>query len=97
VRAGTRHHVYKEVVMAHVRATIEVERPVTTVYDQWTQFEDFPQFMEGVERPDRQQLIGGAAQHRIIESARTAVRAVSRDQGVRTTFTAPSLFFWKIS
>ena len=36
--------------MAHVRATTEVERPVTTVYNQWTQFEDFPQFMEGVEK-----------------------------------------------
>jgi uncharacterized membrane protein len=29
--------------------TIEVEVPVSTVYNQWTQFEDFPQFMEGVE------------------------------------------------
>jgi uncharacterized membrane protein len=29
---------------------ITVERPVTTVYNQWTQFEDFPQFMEGVEK-----------------------------------------------
>jgi uncharacterized membrane protein len=36
--------------MAHVRATTEVERPVTTVYNQWTQFEEFPQFMEGVEK-----------------------------------------------
>ena len=36
--------------MAHVRKTIEVERPVTTVYNQWTQFEEFPQFMEGVEK-----------------------------------------------
>lgn len=35
--------------MAQVRKTIEVERPVSTVYNQWTQFEEFPQFMEGVE------------------------------------------------
>src|SRR4051812_18762842 len=28
---------------------ISVEVPVTTAYDQWTQFEEFPQFMEGVE------------------------------------------------
>ena len=36
--------------MAHVRKTIEVDRPVTTVYNQWTQFEEFPEFMEGVEK-----------------------------------------------
>ena len=29
--------------------SIVVEQPVSTVYNQWTQFEDFPQFMEGVE------------------------------------------------
>jgi uncharacterized membrane protein len=32
-----------------ISETIEVELPVSTVYNQWTQFEDFPQFMEGVE------------------------------------------------
>ncbi len=36
--------------MAHVEASIVVERPVQTVYNQWTQFESFPQFMEGVEK-----------------------------------------------
>ena len=36
--------------MGTVRKTISVERPVSTVYNQWTQFEEFPQFMEGVER-----------------------------------------------
>ncbi len=29
--------------------SIVVDQPVSTVYNQWTQFEDFPQFMEGVE------------------------------------------------
>jgi uncharacterized membrane protein len=29
---------------------IEVGVPVRTAYDQWTQFEEFPRFMEGVER-----------------------------------------------
>ena len=28
---------------------IEVDRPVQTVYNQWTQFEDYPLFMEGVQ------------------------------------------------
>ncbi len=34
--------------MASVIEAIEVETPVRTAYNQWTQFEDFPQFMEGV-------------------------------------------------
>ncbi|MEU9852586.1 SRPBCC family protein [Streptomyces sp. NPDC047974] len=29
--------------------TIEVEAPLRRVYDQWTQFEEFPRFMDGVE------------------------------------------------
>ena len=35
--------------MARVEETIEVNVPVSTAYNQWTQFEEFPQFMEGVE------------------------------------------------
>jgi uncharacterized membrane protein len=35
--------------MARVEKSIEVERPTSVVYDQWTQFEEFPRFMEGVE------------------------------------------------
>ncbi|WP_082176770.1 SRPBCC family protein [Arsenicicoccus sp. oral taxon 190] len=33
----------------HVEKSIEVSVPVSTVYNQWTQFEDFPQFMGGVQ------------------------------------------------
>lgn len=36
--------------MASHETSIEVERPVRTVYNQWTQFESFPQFMGGVEK-----------------------------------------------
>lgn len=36
--------------MPTVQETIEVQQPVRTVYNQWTQFEDFPEFMEGVEQ-----------------------------------------------
>jgi uncharacterized membrane protein len=32
-----------------VEADIEVEAPVSVVYNQWTQFEEFPQFMAGVD------------------------------------------------
>jgi uncharacterized membrane protein len=35
--------------MSSIEQSIEVAVPVHTAYDQWTQFETFPQFMEGVE------------------------------------------------
>jgi uncharacterized membrane protein len=34
---------------ATVEQTIEVQVPIETAYNQWTQFEEFPQFIEGVE------------------------------------------------
>ena len=34
--------------MSTIEKRIEVECPRTVVYDQWTQFELFPQFMDGV-------------------------------------------------
>lgn len=35
--------------MSTILKSIDVQVPARTAYDQWTQFEDFPQFMEGVE------------------------------------------------
>ncbi|MBA2666312.1 MAG: SRPBCC family protein [Trueperaceae bacterium] len=35
--------------MATFEGSIDVDVPVRTAYDQWTQFESFPEFMEGVE------------------------------------------------
>lgn len=35
--------------MSTTTASVDVNRPVRTVYNQWTQFETFPHFMEGVE------------------------------------------------
>ena len=35
--------------MAEVMEEIVVDVPVSTAYNQWTQFEDFPHFMDGVE------------------------------------------------
>jgi uncharacterized membrane protein len=35
--------------MATIEESIEVDVPVMTAYNQWTQFEEFPQFMDGVE------------------------------------------------
>ena len=35
--------------MSTIEQSIEVEVPLRTAYNQWTQFEEFPHFMEGVE------------------------------------------------
>jgi uncharacterized membrane protein len=35
--------------MSTIEDSIEVQVPVRTAYDQWTQFEEFPRFMQGVE------------------------------------------------
>jgi uncharacterized membrane protein len=35
--------------MPKVEDTIEVQVPVQQAYNQWTQFEDFPEFMEGIQ------------------------------------------------
>jgi uncharacterized membrane protein len=39
--------------MAKIEKSIDVEVPVRTAYNQWTQFEEFPRFMEGVERVEQ--------------------------------------------
>ncbi|WP_213450505.1 SRPBCC family protein [Rhizomonospora bruguierae] len=36
--------------MSSVVESVDVAVPVRTAYDQWTQFEEFPRFMEGVKR-----------------------------------------------
>jgi uncharacterized membrane protein len=40
--------------VASVTESIDVDVPVHTAYNQWTQFEDFPNFMGGVERITQQ-------------------------------------------
>ncbi len=39
--------------MSIITRSIEVDVPVSTAYNQWTQFEEFPRFMEGVERVEQ--------------------------------------------
>jgi carbon monoxide dehydrogenase subunit G len=46
--------------VTHVERSIEVGVPVRTAYDQWTQFEDFPRFMSGVQEVRQ---IGDALTH----------------------------------
>ena len=64
--------------MQRISEAIEVGVPIEVAYDQWTQFETFPQFMDGVERVvqlsdtmlDWTATIGGQTRHwraRIVE------------------------------
>ncbi|WP_290055737.1 SRPBCC family protein [Amycolatopsis solani] len=39
--------------MSTITKSADVNADVTTVYNQWTQFADFPRFMEGVDRVDQ--------------------------------------------
>jgi len=39
--------------MSTVEKSIDVGVPIDTAYNQWTQFESFPEFMEGVDRIDQ--------------------------------------------
>ncbi|WP_327169442.1 SRPBCC family protein [Streptomyces subrutilus] len=39
--------------MSHVEEHVEVNVPLRTAYNQWTQFEEFPSFMAGVERVEQ--------------------------------------------
>jgi uncharacterized membrane protein len=39
--------------VSKIEHSIDVDVPVREAYDQWTQFEEFPQFMDGVERVEQ--------------------------------------------
>jgi hypothetical protein len=53
-------------VATHVERSIEVAVPVRIAYDQWTQFEDFPRFMSGVQEVRQ---ISNALTHWVAEIA----------------------------
>lgn len=40
---------YAPVMTTNIQESIDVDVPVTAAYNQWTQFEQFPRFMDGVE------------------------------------------------
>jgi len=47
---GLRPTTAQENAMPRFEDSIDVAVPIRVAYDQWTQFEQFPQFMEGVDR-----------------------------------------------
>ena len=48
-RTGSEIDTQEDTVTATVEQTIQVDVPIRQAYDQWTQFEEFPRFMEGIE------------------------------------------------
>jgi uncharacterized membrane protein len=40
--------------MKTIEESIDIEVPVSAAYNQWTQFESFPLFMDGIERVEQQ-------------------------------------------
>ncbi|SDJ57629.1 SRPBCC family protein [Streptomyces indicus] len=42
--------------MSVIEGSVDVGVPVGTAYNQWTQFETFPRFMDGVQRVDKPQV-----------------------------------------
>jgi len=39
--------------MSTIIETIDLDVPVRTAYDQWTQFEEFPRFMDGITKVEQ--------------------------------------------
>ncbi|MGH7804887.1 MAG: SRPBCC family protein [Candidatus Binatia bacterium] len=67
--------------MTDIVKYINVERPIRTVYNQWTQFEEFPRFMEGVVRVDQ---TGDDKLHWVID-----IGGVSREFDAKVTEQIP--------
>ncbi|MBA2273601.1 MAG: SRPBCC family protein [Actinobacteria bacterium] len=63
--------------MSTIEESIDVEVPVRTAYNQWTQFEEFPRFMEGVKEirqlddTTTRWVVEVAGQRRVFEAAIT--------------------------
>ena len=67
--------------MATVQESIAVNVPLSQAYNQWTQFEDFPQFMSGV---DAVQQLDDTTVH-----FQTSIGGVKRDYDARITSQEP--------
>ena len=60
--------------MSRIVESIDVEVPVRVTYDQWTQFEEFPRFMDGIKRVEQRSdtTLGWTAEIIGVERARDA-------------------------
>lgn len=66
--------------MPTIEQSVEVNVPVSTAYDRWTQFEEFPTFMDGVKEVRR---LDDTHLHWVVEKVGSAIgqddRAVKSD------------------
>jgi uncharacterized membrane protein len=81
--------------MTHTEKHIEVNVPVRTAYDQWTQFETFPSFMKGVKSvkqldPTRLHWVAEIAGKDIEWTAEITHQEPDRHIGWRSTSGAPN-------
>ncbi|GAA2752092.1 SRPBCC family protein [Kitasatospora cinereorecta] len=67
--------------MARIEESVEVNEPLAAVYEQWTRYEEFPEFMRGVVRVER---TGPGATRWVVDAV-----GVHRQFEARTTETVP--------
>jgi uncharacterized membrane protein len=70
--------------------SIEVNAPLTAVYNQWTQFEEFPHFMDGVEEVRQE------GNNRLFWKAKIAGKAKEWDAEI-TDQVPDKRIAWKVS
>ena len=60
-----------------IEQTIEVQVPIETAYNQWTQFEEFPRFMEGVRKSGSSMTAGCTGSPSSAASGMSGLRRLS--------------------
>jgi len=77
--------------MANYEHSVDVNVPVQTAYNQWTQFEMFPQFMEGVETVEQvndTELLWHAEIAGVDQTWRAVITEQTPDQRIAWTSTS---------
>ena len=89
--------------MSEIVESIQVAVPLRTAYDQWTQFEEFPRFMEAVERVEQTNdrlthwtvRVGGVAREFDAEIVEQVPDQRVAWRSVKSITTSPVFFCWR--